>query len=85
MADGVYSHRFQTIAQMAREVAIMEYWNRHMKCWIKRGSKGIALIDEDLDSGKLNTYLHDFLSSSPLVRALRRPCSFALLRTASCA
>ena len=100
MADGVYSRRFQTIAQMARDaagevtgneeawkrflntagevyrypfmdqlliykqrpdakaVATMDYWNKHMKCWIKRGSKGIALIDEDLDSGKLK-YVFD--------------------------
>ena len=88
MADDVYSHRFQTIAQMARDaaaevtrseetwkrflntageayrypfmdqllihkqrpdakaVATMDYWNRHMKCWIKRGSKGISCITD---------------------------------------
>ena len=101
MADGVYSRRFQTIAQMARDaagevtssveawkrfhntagevyrypfmdqlliykqrpdakaVATMDYWNKHMKCWIKRGSKGIALIDEDLGSGKLKYHYED--------------------------
>ena len=42
----------------ARAVATMDYWNKQMKCWIKRGSKGIALIDEDLDSGKMK-YVFD--------------------------
>ena len=114
MADGVYSRRFQTIAQMARDaagevtgseeawkrflntagevyrypfmdqllihkqrpdakaVATMDYWNRHMKCWIKRGSKGIALIDEDFDSGRLK-YVFDVSDTTRMFPESRWP------------
>ena len=114
MADGVYSRRFQTIAQIAVEtaeeitrsaedwkrflrtagemyrypfkdqlliyaqrpeakaVATMDYWNKQMKCWIKRGSKGIALIDEDLDSGKLK-YVFDVTDTIKLFPESRSP------------
>ena len=30
----------------ATAVASMEIWNNRMNCWVNRGAKGIALIDE---------------------------------------
>ena len=31
----------------------IDYWNNRMKCWVKKGSKGIALIDRNSDYNKL--------------------------------
>ena len=56
----------------AKAVATMDYWNKQMKCWIKRGSKGIALIDEDLDSGKLK-YVFDVMDTIKLFPESRSP------------
>lgn len=47
-------------AQRPEAVACAEFslWNDNMHCWIKKGSKGIALIDNDADYGKLR-YVFD--------------------------
>ena len=36
----------------------IDYWNNRMKCWVKKGSKGIALIDRNSDYNKLR-YVFD--------------------------
>ena len=36
----------------ATACATMDYWNDKMNCWVNRGSKGIALIDESYDKPK---------------------------------
>lgn len=47
-------------AQRPEAVACAEFslWNDNMHCWIKKGSKGIALIDNDSDYSKLR-YVFD--------------------------
>lgn len=37
----------------ATACATMDYWNDKMNCWVNRGSKGIALIDESYEKPKL--------------------------------
>ena len=36
----------------------IEYWNKRMKCWVKKGAKGIALIDRNSSYNKLR-YVFD--------------------------
>ena len=42
----------------ATACATMDYWNDKMNCWVNRGSKGIALIDESNEKPKLR-YVFD--------------------------
>ncbi|MDD3139716.1 MAG: hypothetical protein PHX08_12180, partial [Lachnospiraceae bacterium] len=37
----------------ATACASIETWNERMNCWVNKGAKGIALIDEDSDRNKL--------------------------------
>lgn len=43
----------------ATACASLEQWNEIMHCWVNKGSKGIALIDEESDSGNGLKYVFD--------------------------
>lgn len=49
----IYAQRPDAIA-----CASVEIWNKNMHCWVNRGAKGIALIDEDAPRAKLK-YIFD--------------------------
>lgn len=42
----------------ATACASIEIWNERMHCWVKKGAKGIALLD-DADRGKKLKYVFD--------------------------
>lgn len=44
----------------ATACASIEIWNERMHCWVNKGAKGIALIDEDDAHGKRLKYVFDF-------------------------
>ena len=46
----------------ATACASVEIWNHRMNCWINRGSKGIALIDEVLWSSIFVTLVANYFS-----------------------
>ena len=50
----------------ATAVASMEIWNQKMYRWIKKGSKGIALIDKHIRTKKRNSDM--FLMCRILIR-----------------
>lgn len=56
-ASGLYKYSFKEqlliYAQRpdATACASIEIWNEKMHCWVNKGAKGIALIDEDSFSG----------------------------------
>lgn len=54
----IYAQRPDAVA-----CAIMNIWNSKMGCWIKKGNRGIALIDES-NSRKLK-YVWDVASVVP--------------------
>ena len=68
-ASHVYRYRFQDqtliYAQKPDAVACatMNIWNNKMGCWIKRGNKGIALLDEN--NNKKLRYVWDVSSVVP--------------------
>ncbi len=41
----------------ATACASIELWNERMHCWVNKGAKGIALLDEDDAHGKRLKYL----------------------------
>ena len=43
----------------ATACASIEIWNERMHCWVNKGAKGIALIDEDDAHGKRLKYVFD--------------------------
>ena len=43
----------------AAACASIEVWNEKMHCWVNKGAKGIALIDEDDAHGKSLKYVFD--------------------------
>ena len=43
----------------ATACASIEIWNKRMHCWVNKGAKGIALIDEDDAHGKRLKYVFD--------------------------
>ena len=43
----------------ATACASIEIWNERMHCWVNKGAKGIALIDEDDTHGKRLKYVFD--------------------------
>ena len=52
----------------ATACASIELWNERMHCWVNKGAKGIALLDEDEAHGKRLKYVFDVLD----VHAARR-------------
>ena len=56
-ASGIYKYPFKDqlliYAQRpdARACASIEIWNEKMHCWVNKGAKGIALIDDDTNTG----------------------------------
>lgn len=48
----------------ATACASFEAWNEKMNCWINRGAKGIALIDEDAPYNRLK-YVFDVRDVNP--------------------
>ena len=50
----IYSQRPDATA-----CASIEIWNERMHCWVNKGAKGIALIDEDDAHGKRLKYVFD--------------------------
>ena len=48
----------------ATACAELEIWNQKMNCWVNRGSKGIALLDENSDEPKLR-YVFDVSNVHP--------------------
>lgn len=55
-----FREQIQIYAQRpdAAACASIEIWNRRMNCWVNRGAKGIALIDEDASRPRLK-YVFD--------------------------
>ena len=43
----------------ATACASIELWNERMHCWVNKGAKGIALLDEDDAHGKRLKYVFD--------------------------
>ena len=43
----------------ATACASLEFWNEKMNCWVNKGAKGIALIDESYDRGNRLKYVFD--------------------------
>ena len=43
----------------ATACASIELWNERMHCWVNKGAKGIALLDEDEAHGKRLKYVFD--------------------------
>jgi hypothetical protein len=43
----------------ATACASLEFWNEKMYCWVNKGAKGIALIDDSYDRGKKLRYVFD--------------------------
>jgi len=56
----------------ATACASIETWNERMNCWVNKGAKGIALIDEDSDRNKLK-YVFDVSDVHKAVRIGRDP------------
>ena len=50
----------------ARACASIELWNNRMHCWVNRGAKGIALIDDSSPRPKLK-YVFDFYDQCLLI------------------
>ena len=56
-ASGIYKYPFKDqlliYAQRpdATACASIEIWNEKMHCWVNKGAKGIALIDDDTNTG----------------------------------
>lgn len=80
-ASRVYRYRFmdQILIYAQRPDAVacatMNIWNSKMGCWIKKGNRGIALIDES-NSRKLK-YVWDVASVVPKMGGhLLRHCPF---------
>ena len=61
----------------ARACAPMETWNKPMNRWVRRGSKGIALIDTTGEKPRLR-YVFDYEDTEPGRRESRRPFLRAL-------
>ena len=55
----------------ATACASIEIWNKRMHCWVNKGAKGIALIDEDDAHGKRLKYVFD-VSDVHAARRIRR-------------
>ena len=53
----------------ATACASIELWNERMHCWVNKGAKGIALLDEDDAHGKRLKYVFD-VSCSLSVRVM---------------
>ena len=43
----------------ATACASMEFWNEKMLCWVNKGAKGIALIDDSIGAGHRLKYVFD--------------------------
>lgn len=43
----------------ATACASLEFWNEKMNCWVNKGAKGIALIDDSYDRGQRLKYVFD--------------------------
>lgn len=56
----------------ATACASIETWNERMNCWVNKGAKGIALIDEDSDRNRLK-YVFDVSDVHKAVRIGRDP------------
>ena len=51
----------------AKACAPIELWNNRMHCWVNRGAKGIALIDDSSERPKLR-YVFDVLGDAGKLR-----------------
>ena len=78
-ASGIYLYPFQDqlliYAQKpdATACASMDIWNRRMNCRIRRGSVGIALIDDSQGSRRKLRYVFDVSDTRPMPEIGRRP------------
>ncbi len=52
----------------ATACATMDMWNKRFKCWVNRGSKGIAIIDKTNPKSKI-TYVFDIKNVHPVYGA----------------
>ena len=62
----------------ATACAPIEVWNERMHCWVNKGAKGIALIDEDDAHGKRLKYVFDVSDVHAARRIGRYPKAWEL-------